>query len=76
MLRHPRHGARRVLAAVATTAMVLSFAPVPAEAAVPAITVSSVAAGFDAPTQVTSAKDGSKRLFVVEQRGTIRVVKE
>ncbi len=30
---------------------------------------------FAAPTQVTNADDGTNRMFVVEQRGTIRVVK-
>jgi len=30
---------------------------------------------FAAPTQVTNAGDGTKRLFIVERRGTIRVIK-
>ncbi len=34
-----------------------------------------VASGFDHPVQVTHAGDGSGRLFVVEQPGTIRVIK-
>ncbi len=75
MLRHPLwRGAVRVLAAVAITATVTSLAPSSATAA-PSITVSKVAGGFSRPTQVTYANDGSNRLFVVEQRGTIRVVK-
>jgi uncharacterized repeat protein (TIGR01451 family) len=35
-----------------------------------------VASGFDHPVQVTHAGDGSGRLFVVEQPGWIRVIKE
>ena len=38
------------------------------------ITLQPVASGFVAPTQVTNAHDGTNRLFVVEQRGTIRAV--
>lgn len=33
-----------------------------------------VAEGFDRPVQVVDAEDGSGRLFVVEQRGRIRIV--
>lgn len=35
-----------------------------------------VAAGFDRPVYVTSARDGSGRLFVVEQSGRIRIVRD
>jgi uncharacterized repeat protein (TIGR01451 family) len=35
-----------------------------------------VASGFTHPVQVTHAGDGSGRLFVVEQPGTIRIVKQ
>jgi glucose/arabinose dehydrogenase len=34
-----------------------------------------VASSFSAPTQVTSARDGTKRLFVVQQGGRVRVVR-
>lgn len=34
-----------------------------------------VASGFSAPVQVTNAGDGSDRLFVVEQTGKIRIIK-
>jgi uncharacterized repeat protein (TIGR01451 family) len=34
-----------------------------------------VASGFDHPVQVTHAGDGSNRLFVVEQSGRIRIIK-
>ena len=39
-----------------------------------AITLSPVAGGFDSPTQITSARDGTNRLFVVEQRGVIKAI--
>jgi glucose/arabinose dehydrogenase len=35
-----------------------------------------VASGLSAPTQVTSAPDGTKRLFVVQQGGRVRVVRD
>src|SRR5207342_966251 len=38
------------------------------------ISLDHVVGGFASPTQVTNAHDGTNRLFVVEQRGTIRVV--
>ena len=37
------------------------------------ITWERVATGLSQPTQVTSARDGSGRLFVVEKQGTVRV---
>ena len=39
------------------------------------ITLSGVASGFSKPVLVTGAGDGSGRLFVVEQTGRIRVIK-
>jgi uncharacterized protein (TIGR03437 family) len=39
-----------------------------------AIQLRRIASGFEMPLYVTSAKDGSGRLFVVEQRGRIRIV--
>ena len=41
----------------------------------PRIAFTPVANGFSSPTQVTSARDRSGRLFVVEQRGRVRIVK-
>jgi hypothetical protein len=38
------------------------------------ISLDHIVGGFASPTQVTNAHDGTNRLFVVEQRGTIRVV--
>jgi hypothetical protein len=45
-----------------------------ADAPIPDIALEEVAAGFTSPTHVTGAFDGSRRVFVVEQAGTIRVV--
>ena len=68
------------LSAVALVAPDLA-APLQANAATATISPSKVAAhlskrlgGFTAPVAVTSARDGLSRLFVTEQRGTIRVV--
>src|SRR5262249_41684419 len=40
-----------------------------------AVGLSLVKSGFSSPVLVTSARDGSGRLFVVEQAGVIRVIK-
>ena len=42
----------------------------------PRIALNRVATGFSNPTQVTSAHDGTGRLFVVEQAGRVRIVKD
>lgn len=39
------------------------------------ITLSRVAGGFNRPLAITHAGDGSGRIFVVEQNGTIRIVR-
>ena len=38
------------------------------------ISLSPIVSGLASPTQITNAHDGTNRLFVVEQRGTIRVI--
>ncbi len=43
-------------------------------APLPAIALVDMLQGFERPTHVTNAGDGSNRLFVVEQRGRIRIV--
>ena len=42
----------------------------------PRVALTRVAGGFSSPTQVTSARDGSVRLFVVEQRGVVKIVRD
>jgi len=42
----------------------------------PRVALNRVAAGFSSPTQVTSAHDGTGRLFVVEQRGLVKIVRD
>ena len=47
----------------------------PAYAAWPAISFSEIASGFVRPVRIVNAGDDSGRLFVVEQGGTIRIIK-
>ena len=42
----------------------------------PQIALTRVATGFSSPTQVTSAHDDTGRLFVVEQRGLVKIVRD
>src|SRR5687767_13681706 len=46
-----------------------------ASAAPPALTPQHFVSGLSAPLEIAHAKDGSGRLFVVEQGGRIRVIR-
>ncbi len=45
------------------------------EGSIPSITLKEIAGGLRKPVQLTHAGDGSRRLFVVEQQGIIRIIK-
>ena len=45
------------------------------EGSIPSITLKEIAGGLRKPVQLTHAGDGGHRLFVVEQQGTIRIIK-
>jgi len=48
---------------------------VPADFSTVSVGLVSAGTGFSGPVQVTNAADGSHRLFVVEQRGVIKILK-
>lgn len=72
MHRHRR--VRRLAAPLALLSILLAMAVPPSASA--AVTLDQLASGLDPLTQVTSAGDGSGRLFLVERRGTVRVFKD
>src|SRR4051812_10367981 len=61
-------------AVVAGSAVSQAATPARAPGAV-RITYNKVVGGFNSPVYVTAARDGSRRLFVVQQGGLVRVVK-
>lgn len=71
---HRRRRVRRLVAPLALFPMLLALAVPPGVSA--AVTLDQLASGLDPLTQVTSAGDGSGRLFLVERRGTVRVYKD
>jgi glucose/arabinose dehydrogenase len=66
---------RSVVGALGAVVLCASLVAVPATPAQAAVSISwdRVAGGLAQPTQVTSARDASGRLFVVEKQGTVRV---
>ncbi len=66
---------RRLLVLLSAVGLAVPLVGVgsPAQAA-ESLTWTERYSGLKAPTQITSARDGSGRLFVVEKRGTVRVI--
>lgn len=64
----------RSFAARALTVAALALLSCRGASAAPAATLEVIAEGFERPVFVTSPPDGTGRLFVVEQTGTIRVL--
>ena len=67
-----RRTGRRLLAPFVAAALSLPLAAGPAQAA-PAVAFTARAGGLSQPTQVTSARDGRARMFVVEKTGLVRI---
>ena len=67
------HMLPRLTSLIAAGLIVLALAPAGAIGA-PVAVLRPFASGLDKPVFVTSARDGSGRLFVVEQTGRIRIV--
>jgi glucose/arabinose dehydrogenase len=66
----------RALIVVCATAVVGGAAPAQAqEADAPAVGLRLVAEGFTSPVTLVSARDGSGRLFIVDQVGLIRIIR-
>jgi len=64
-----------VLGLLPTLAMAQACKPSDASGPIPDIRLIKIAGGLDSPVAITHAKDGSGRLFVLEQEGLVRVIK-
>ena len=75
-MRPVRTVPRRLLALLAATALLATMTAwtVTGVAGAANVVLTPIAGGLDAPVHVTSARDGSGRLFVVEQTGLIRII--
>lgn len=63
-----------MIVALTTNNTRLVAAAQPAAISWPSISLQPYASGFSAPVYITNAKDGSGRVFIVEQSGRIRVI--
>lgn len=74
-MRDPRRHLRARFVPLLVLAVLLVSLVVPATtAAAFKISLARITSGLSSPTQITNAGDGTGRLFVVEKRGTIRVI--
>ena len=74
-MRDPRPALRmRIVLAMVLAALVVSAVVPAVTSAAFAISLARITSGLASPTQITNAGDGTNRLFVVEKRGTIRVI--
>src|SRR6478609_8817747 len=67
-----RRTGRRLLVPLVAAALSVPLAAGPAHAA-PTVAFTARAGGLSQPTQVTSARDGRARMFVVEKTGLVRI---
>lgn len=77
MFRTPRlhHTLWKLLIILLSSTPLLGWAQSSGPTAQPTIALTQYASGFSNPVHITHAGDGSQRLFIVEQRGQIRIFK-
>jgi glucose/arabinose dehydrogenase len=73
--RHVRHAGLVRRSAALVAALVFAAALGAGGVAAAGVRLAVVASGLDHPVLVTNARDGTNRLFVVEQPGRIRIIK-
>jgi glucose/arabinose dehydrogenase len=76
LVPHPARRVAAMVAAAASLALLLALGPATAASADVNLTAVKRVDGLSQPTQVTSARDGVNRLFVVEKTGRIRVYRD
>jgi glucose/arabinose dehydrogenase len=65
----------RILSCISAAIIFLVLSVLPSRAQWPGISFVKSASGLHLPVRITNAGDGSGRLFVVEQGGTIRIIR-